>query len=267
MNFLLDDQMRVTVLASGSRGNVTLIECGRQAILIDAGISGRRLRKLLLSTWGPPETLSGCFLTHEHMDHARGLKTLFAGEGGEWIRANSQTREYLASRGMDTRRWKDFQTGEEVICGVFSVRSFPVPHDAYDPCGFQVRAGGRTAVICTDLGYVTAEVKEQAGSADIFVLEANYDEALLAADSKRPWSTKQRIMARHGHLSNAQAGDLLAGLSGSRLKHVLLAHLSEDCNRPELAVSAAREGIRRAGLEGVNIHPASQSAPTIPVVV
>jgi len=267
MNFLLDDQMRLSVLASGSKGNVVLIESGQEAVLIDAGISGRRLRELIIERWGHPETLNGCFLTHEHMDHARGLKTLFKKGEKPQIFSNLQTRQYLESRGLDTSNWNEFQTGQVVENGAFKVQSFPVPHDAYDPCGFSVEAGGRTAVICTDLGYITAEVKRHVAAADILVLEANYDEELLSSDPRRPWSTKQRIMARHGHLSNLQAAELLAGLNGSKLKYVLLAHLSEDCNRPELALEAAKEGLREAGLQQVCVEAAPQNETSSPVVV
>lgn len=267
MTVLSSNQIRVTVLASGSRGNATLVEMGNEGILIDAGLSGRRLRELLSRQWAPPERLSRCFLTHEHMDHVRGIKTLFPGGGGNRISANEQTRNFLNDRGMNTDGWKTFCTGEEVTCGGFSVSSFPVPHDAYDPCGFQIWAEEKTVVVCTDLGYATTEIKARVATADILVLEANYDEALLRSDTKRPWATKQRIMERHGHLSNLQVTELLSTLSGSGLKHILLAHISEDCNRPELAIRAAREGIRQAGLQGVGIYPTFQNKPSESVVV
>jgi phosphoribosyl 1,2-cyclic phosphodiesterase len=119
------------------------------------------------------------------------------------------------------------------------VRSFPVPHDAADPVGFRFESGGRACAILTDLGYATRLVCDAIRGIHALVLETNYDEILLQNDLKRPWSVKQRIASRHGHLSNSDAAALLARIEAPDLQDVVLAHLSRDCNSPGLAIAAA----------------------------
>lgn len=268
MNLMFENQTKVQVLGSGSKGNATLIEGGNDALLVDAGLSGRELTHRLDSTGTSVDQLTGIILTHEHNDHVRGLKGLLKkAKIPTW--GNEQTIAHLGSQGYPSDQWMTFCTGEEFLVGQMSVSSFPVPHDAYDPCGFTIDVNGIRVGVLTDLGYCTEEVREAACKCHILFLEANYDVQMLSEDTKRPWATKQRISARHGHLSNTQASELLASFKGSNspLRHIFLGHMSEDCNEPSLAISAIQQGTRAAGMDAVEIHLTHQSKPSEAVIL
>ncbi len=260
MKYIFEGQLGVQVLGSGSKGNALIIYTNNGALLLDAGLSGRELMKRLTDISVDVSQLDGVLLTHEHNDHVRGLKGLIK-KCSLTVWANSQTSEYLKSRGYQEMSWAEFDTGSTFPIGSFTVKSFPVPHDAYDPCGFVITSEKVSVGVLTDLGYCTDEVRQRAACCHVLYLEANYDEELLASDPKRPWATKQRIMARHGHLSNLQASELLSGLKGRNapLRHVFLGHMSEDCNEAELAINQIRQGLNQAGLDHVEIHLTYQS--------
>jgi phosphoribosyl 1,2-cyclic phosphodiesterase len=133
------------------------------------------------------------------------------------------------------------EAGQLFRIGGLEVDAFAVPHDAVDPMGFSFTWEGARLAVLTDLGHPTTLVAEKARGAHTIVIEANYDDALLAADTRRPWATKQRIASRHGHLSNAQAAELIGRLRPHGLARVILAHLSKDCNSPEAARRALSE--------------------------
>ncbi len=268
MRHIFEDQIKVQVLGSGSKGNATLIAGGGKAVLIDAGLSGRELIKRLASAGIRPDQLTAVILTHEHNDHVRGLKGLLR-VANVPVWANIQTATHLRSNGYRPDQWNSFDTGQEFEFSNVSVASFAVPHDAYDPCGFVVTMQGIAVGILTDLGYCTEVVCEAAARCHVLCLEANYDVQLLSQDTKRPWATKQRISARHGHLSNEQASALLAGLDGKNapLRHVFLGHMSEDCNSPEVALPEIQLGLQRAGLNGVEVHLTYQSKVSDIVVI
>lgn len=268
MNLLLENQTKVQVLGSGSRGNATLIAGGNDVILVDAGLSGQELIHRLNSTGVTLDQLKGIILTHEHNDHVRGLKGLLKRKKIP-VWGNEQTISHLRTAGYQSDCWNLFSTGGEFQLGNMFVRSFTVPHDAYDPCGFTVSVSGIHVGIVTDLGYWTTEVQQAVCNCHILCLEANYDAHLLSEDTRRPWATKQRISARHGHLSNAQAAELLASFKGrnSPLRHVFVGHMSEDCNSPDLALSEIQRGIQAAGIDAVKVHLTYQSKVSEPVVI
>lgn len=268
MRHIFEGQVGTQIIGSGSKGNAVLIYDDKRAFLVDAGLSGRELIKRLDGAGFELERLAGVILTHEHDDHTRGLKGLLKKiDVPVW--ANIQTSDYLKSRGYQKVKWQVFDTGSEFSFDGIKVKSFPVPHDAYDPCGFVVCIGEISVGILTDLGYCTDIIRREIASCQVLVLEANYDDELLAQDQKRPWSVKQRISARHGHLSNVQAAELLRSLvnRNCKLRHVFLAHMSEDCNSPELAITEVRKGLAEAGLEHVEVHLSYQSHVSDDVVI
>lgn len=235
---------QLTILGSGSSGNCALLTTDKARLLVDAGLSAREMRARLRAAGVDPATLDGILLTHEHGDHTRGLE-VFLRKHPVPVLCGALTREMLAD-GLKRSpvAWRIIPQNAVFEFAGLRVASFPVPHDAAEPLGFVFHHAEGTLGFVSDAGHVTPLMVERLKEADTVFLEANYDEALLAADPKRPWGTKQRISGRHGHLSNEQAAALAGELAAAspRLERVLLGHLSRDCNRPELA----RETVRRA---------------------
>ena len=258
-------KVTLTVLGSGSRGNSLHLECEGKAILVDAGLSARQLEARLAEVGAEASQILGIILTHEHGDHTAGLKTfiktrkcpVFASEG----------TKYALEPTVAMADWRGFAAGARVEIGSFSVETFPVPHDAAEPIGMRVTVGTTRIGVISDLGFVTRLVVERLKGCTALVLEANYDEAMLHAEVKRPWSVKQRIAARHGHLSNEAAAKLVEEVAGPELRELFLGHISEECNRPELARRAIEEALDRAGRKGVRVHEtcAGKAGPRIEV--
>jgi phosphoribosyl 1,2-cyclic phosphodiesterase len=257
--------MQVTILGSGSAGNCTLIETESTAILIDAGLSGRQISQRLDSIGRATAQLDGIILTHEHTDHTRGLATLCKLDAFP-VYANRLTAEAFSSDPESCNRvkvsWRLFSTGSPFNIGDLTIESFSVPHDANDPVGFTIRHDIQSIGVLTDLGHATKLVVERVRNVDVLVIESNHDVKLLQEDTARPWALKQRIMSRHGHLSNDAAASVTTEIAGERLRHVLLAHLSRDCNRPELAQRVMVDQLRRIGANHVAVAVASQDKPT-----
>lgn len=230
------------ILGSSSGGNCALLQTGQTKVLVDVGFSAKRIGCLLESVGESLDAIDAVFLTHEHSDHAQGIRGL-AKRADLPVFANRDTADAVQAKATKPVNWKVFQTGTDFTFRDLKVRSFALPHDAYDPVGFTFNWGEegdlftppRSLAWVTDLGYVPEHVKEHIRCVQTLVIEANYDEELLERDERRPWSTKQRIRGRHGHLSNNAAFDLVAELSPkSRLEKVYLAHLSKDCNNAHL---------------------------------
>ncbi len=247
--------LRVTVLGSGSAGNAVLVRAGGAAVLLDAGLSARQLAVRLEACGVEPGSLNGILLTHEHSDHTQGLP-VFCRKHRVPVYANAATaavlREDASLAGIP---WRIFQTGAECEVGALMFQSFSVPHDATDPVGFVLRQNGAALAYLTDLGFATKLVRERARGVHTVLIETNHDERLLQDDTRRPWSVKQRILSRHGHLSNSSAAEVVADLCAEGLRRAILCHLSRDCNRPELAEEAVRA---RTG-SGIEVFAALQS--------
>jgi phosphoribosyl 1,2-cyclic phosphodiesterase len=236
--------LRFRILGSGSAGNAALLQSDDTRVLVDAGFSARKLDELLTGTGESLASIDAIFLTHEHSDHSAALTGL-----GRFphikVFANRATAKALQNGLRHRVDWQLFETGSTFRFRDFEVSSFTVPHDAQDPVGFLISHGHgdllspRCSVAwLTDLGHAPAHVRERIREADVLVVEANHCSEMLLADTKRPWSTKQRISGRHGHLSNAAARELLESVASPRWRHVYLTHLSRDCNSPA-AVEAA----------------------------
>jgi phosphoribosyl 1,2-cyclic phosphodiesterase len=317
--------VRFTVLASGSKGNSTVISGGRTRILVDCGLSCRELfRRMMLAGEGP-ETLNAIVITHEHQDHVSGVAVtarklgipVYFTEGTHraWMRWLSprrqmtyaqwleQCRKQAAERQAeatvnegepdesdftdengfkngsaeaataapsDSTLLKDpawlpaveyFQAGQPYEIGDIALSPFTISHDAADPVGFVFRSEGIRMGFATDLGYISPNVREQLRGLDLLLLESNHDLEMLR-DGPYPWAVKQRVLSRVGHLSNEAAAAFLTDGYDGQAAYVILAHLSESNNLPELArVSAERALVGRASLLANRLLLAAQNEP------
>src|SRR2546421_3354146 len=250
----------LTILGSGSSGNCAFLETAETRLLVDAGLSGRQIRQRLLSIGRAPESLNGILITHEHSDHIQGLVGL-AAKLQIPIYCNRLTSEAI-ERALQLRLdCRLFSTGATFEVGDILVDTFNVPHDAYDPVGFLLHTAAGKIGVLTDLGHATKLILQRVQSANVLLLDTNYDLALLRDDVHRPWSVKQRILSRHGHLSNDAAALIAEQLASAELRHLYLGHLSGDCNRPELARLAVSQTLERAGAAHVRLEVTSQEMP------
>src|SRR5690348_714864 len=248
------------MLGSGSAGNSALVATNHCKILNDGGLSARQIALRLEQCGVSLEQLDGVLLTHEHGDHVCGLEVLCR-KLDIPIYANSETAEAVRSGCslQEHPHWRIFRTGAEFkICDI-TVQTFPVPHDAVDPVGFAFYAGSSALGFITDLGYATKMIVERLRQVHTLVIETNHDEKLLQSDLHRPWPVKQRIMSRHGHLSNAAAATVIEELLPGKVDRIVLGHLSRDCNTSELAIQTVRNALAKSGKIDVEVFCASQS--------
>jgi phosphoribosyl 1,2-cyclic phosphodiesterase len=258
--------VQLTILGSGSAGNCAYLETDETRLLIDAGFSGRQIRQRLATIGRTPESLHGILITHEHTDHVQGLATL-AARLQVPLYCNRLTKEAIETQLQTRFDCRIFTTGSTFEVGDVTVDTFAVPHDAYDPVGFLLRTVAGSVGFLTDLGHATKLVIERVRCANILLLETNHDLKLLQEDTKRPWSIKQRILSRHGHLSNDAAADLAEQIVSGDLRHLYLAHLSRDCNRPELAHSVVSGRLVRLGANHICVESTFQDAPNSTLVL
>jgi phosphoribosyl 1,2-cyclic phosphodiesterase len=340
--------MRMTVLASGSKGNSTVIASGETRLLIDAGLSCRELLKRMALANEDPAALDAILITHEHQDHVAGLATLarrlripvFITEPTHraWVRmvtprttmtyakwldhikkekelraqasvhattangadgvsqvheetmgveAHEPISEPIASATEFDSHEDDeeaaspspksdpahlpaveyFRSGTNFSIGDISITPFTIPHDAADPCGFVFESQSESVrmAIATDLGYVPANVKSALKRIDVLLLESNHDLEMLR-DGPYPWSVKQRVLSRVGHLSNHATAEFLARDYDGAATWIVLGHLSEANNAPALALISAEQAVAdRMTLLGNRILLAQQAAPLAPI--
>jgi phosphoribosyl 1,2-cyclic phosphodiesterase len=320
--------VKMTVLASGSKGNSTVVSSSRTRILVDVGVSCRELFKRMAAADEDPRTLDAILITHEHQDHVQGLAVTARKLGipvyftepthRAWMRWMTPRKrmtyaDWLAARKaaydaeatavnpeIDDREAFDeeheetvsiapaaadakaepekadpcalpgveyFSAGEGFCVGDIAVTPFTIPHDAADPVGFVFEADGVRIGLATDLGYMPPNAKRHLTKCDVLMLESNHDLDMLR-DGPYPWSVKQRVMSRVGHLSNLAAAEFLEGEYDGGAAYVVLAHLSESNNLPELArVSAERALKGRMSLLANKILLATQDRPLESIVL
>lgn len=260
--------VRLTVLGSGSSGNCALVATDRTRLLIDAGLSAKQICTRLDAVGCSFDSLDGILLTHEHQDHTRGVEILCKKRRLP-VFCTALTQETLIS-GTPFRHppaWRLMETGARFEFQDLRIECFPVPHDAVDPVGFVIEDEESRLGVLSDVGFVTNLIRDRLRLADSVFIEANYDTRLLEADTKRPWATKQRISSRHGHLSNDQAAELIEALAHPALFHVVLGHLSDDCNDPDTATRRIAAVLDRAGVQGARVLCAERHKPTATIDV
>ena len=252
--------VRLTILGSGSSGNCAYVETEETRVLIDAGFSLRQIRQRLASIGRAPENLTGILVTHEHSDHVQSLPAL-CGKLGIPLYANRPTLEAIEYQYKTKLLCRLFTTGNSFEVGDITVDTFSIPHDAQEPVGFLLRTSAGSIGFLTDLGHATRLVLERVRPANALVLEANHDVKMLQDCPHRPWSLKQRILGRHGHLSNEAAADAAEQIMSTDLRHLYLGHLSSQCNRPELAQRVVGERLQKIGATHVRLELTSQALP------
>lgn len=252
--------VQITILGSGSGGNSLYLETEGTRLLIDAGFSARQVRQRLASIGRAPESLSGILVTHEHSDHTQGLAVL-CGKSGVPIYCNRYTQEAIQAQAKAPLQYRLFSTGNSFEIGDVVVDTFTVPHDASDPVGFLIRTPQGNLGLLTDLGHATKLAMERVRQANVLLLETNHDVQMLQNDLRRPWSLKQRILSRHGHLSNEAAADALEQILSDNLQKLYLAHLSRECNRPEIALQTVCKRLAKLGAAHLPVEVTFQDKP------
>jgi phosphoribosyl 1,2-cyclic phosphodiesterase len=274
--------VKFTILGSGSSGNCAYIETAGARILVDAGFSPRQIRTRLATIGRTPENLTAILITHEHSDHISGLLGL-ADKLKIPIYCNRDTREATAwafkekwnckrdplFQGVEKTaadfiaklEWHLFTTGASFEIADVLIETFSIPHDAQDPVGYLLRTAAGNIGFATDLGHTTKLVLDRIHAANVLVLESNYDVKMLQDCPRRAWSLKQRILGRHGHLSNVDAAEAAAQIMSAELRHLYLAHLSRECNKPELAQHVMAEQLHHIGATHVRLRLAAQDIP------
>ena len=253
--------MEVCVLASGSKGNCTYVSGGGTSVLVDAGLSTRELVSRLNAAGIAPESIQAVLFTHDHTDHYKGIEVfckkypvrLFANEGT----AFGIERDCPKLKPV----WEIFETTATFEIGGLRIEAFSVPHDASDPVGFVFDDCAAKLCVVTDLGQATPLIRNKLEQCHAVILESNHDYEMLM-QSSRAWPLKTRIAGRSGHLSNADAAELMRSALSDRLHTLLLAHLSEECNTPALALNTMREMLREARRLDVKVEVASQTVAT-----
>ncbi len=236
------------MLGSGSGGNAVLVEAAEGRVLVDAGFGVRTLATRLTAIGVAPQSIEACVITHEHTDHMKGA----AAAARRWGWAIHASRGTIAhTPELAGARAHAFDAGASLSFSTVDVSTVRTPHDAAEPVGVTItaRSTGARTTVCTDIGYVSDGVRALCRDVDILVLESNHDEAMLRAGPYPP-VVQARIAGDRGHLANRHAAALIRDEATRRLRHVVLAHLSEKCNAPELAWETTEREVKRTAYRG-----------------
>lgn len=247
--------MKYSILASGSTGNALYVETERIRVLVDAGLSGKRLEKLFQTVGVDPSTLDAILITHEHSDHVKGLG-VFARRYNLPVYTNEATwSELPAGVGeIPLEQQHLFPTSSTLELGDLTIDSFPVSHDAAEPMGFCFHSKEGRLGLVTDTGYINSRIVDKVAGCDALIFEANHDVNMLRMGAY-PWNVKRRILSDVGHLSNEDAGEALLDILRGNGENVFLAHLSQDNNLSELAHLTVEGVLREQGLDvGRDVH-------------
>ena len=249
-------------LASGSKGNCIYLGTKDTKILIDAGISAKMIGEKLSEIGVDVEEIDAVVISHEHTDHIKGLHTLCK-KLDIPVFANRDTAKGIFQVFPQALKFKIFSTGEVFTFGDIEVHPFSVQHDTLDPVAFTFNVGGAKIGICTDIGFVTTLVRTQLQQCDYLMVEANHEPSMVHA-SNRPIVYKKRVLSKQGHLSNEECAKLLLDVFHPGLKHVFLAHLSSECNNPELAIQIVEKRLSEQGLKA-SLSIAYQDQVSLPI--
>jgi phosphoribosyl 1,2-cyclic phosphodiesterase len=249
--------LSVCVLGSGSKGNAIHISDGETSILIDAGLSGKEIKRRMGLRGLSPESVDAIVISHEHTDHIKGAGVL---SRSLKIPVYINEKTYAASEPVMGRPHdvRSIDCGSVFHINGLKIHPFSISHDAADPSGFSIEQNGTKVGLATDLGIANLVVREHLRHSDLLIIESNHDPVMLFANEKYPWPLKQRVKSRKGHLANEEMLDLLAELVHDGLQHVILAHLSEENNTPEIAMASA---LKALGGSEVILSVAAQHEP------
>jgi phosphoribosyl 1,2-cyclic phosphodiesterase len=246
--------VQICALASGSKGNCYYIGNKTEAILVDAGISRRKILQRMKMKRLDIRKVRAVFITHEHADHMRGVRVL---SDLHSIPAYFTTKTYNRVRPVDKpEKVIHFQPGDSIKTGDFTIHSFSKNHDAVDPVSFRITINGFNIGVFTDIGEPCDNVITHLKECDAAFLETNYDEDLLLT-GPYPQYLKNRVASSHGHLSNSQAARLVEELGSTKLKHIFLSHISAENNKVDFAM----ESFKEIG-NTINVLPTSRFEPT-----
>ena len=251
--------LRISVLGSSSSGNCTFLSTSRTRILLDAGFSKTQTSRRLQSIGESLESIDAIVISHEHSDHIQGLPSLLSGINVP-IYTAEKTLDAIRSSVLHNKIER-IRAGEAFTIGDLKVSPFSVPHDAVDPLAFVFEAGGLKLGHVTDLGYLTGLVTQRLQCCDAIVLESNHDLEMLRS-GPYPWYLKQRIMSRHGHLSNDVVAKFFEESFDGQARYIVLAHLSENNNHPDLARMVSATALERKGFDLQNLMLAGKNVPT-----
>lgn len=236
-------------LYSGSSGNSLLVQTANTKLLIDVGESAKKVSSALSSLEIDPSQIDAILVTHEHSDHIKGLGT-FSKKYNIPVYANSKTWDAMPeqSEKIDNKNTKKFTIEENFEIGDLVIHPFRIPHDAANPCGFNISYQSKKISIATDIGHMTSNIAHKLEDSLFILLEANYDPEILKCSSY-PYLLKQRIAGPNGHLPNSEAGKTISFLMNSGLNQVMLGHLSKENNFPELAYKTVVEELIESKLD------------------
>lgn len=240
--------LSITPLFSGSSGNAIFIRSERTKILIDAGVSGKRLESALCSIGETPDDIKGILITHEHSDHIQGAGVM-SRKHGIPIYATAPTWEACGTKlGNIPARFIKVISKTDFYIDDLMIEPYDIPHDAADPVGYCVSRGTRKVAVATDLGHFSREVEYRLHDCDLVLLEANHDTDMLDA-GRYPYELKQRIKSRRGHLSNDDAADAAVRLAAAGVSSILLGHLSQENNLEQLAFRSVTDALLAGGIQ------------------
>ncbi len=251
--------LRFSTLGSGSSGNAAFVATSKVRVLVDAGFSFRQLTQRLAAIGEDIDKIDAVLVSHEHSDHAKGLAMLAKKTKAPFY-MTEMTATAMDWNGVEARI-ETFPAGSRLAIGDLEIDSFTIPHDAVDPVGFCLRQNGFKLGLVTDLGYMPGSIKHCIQGCDLLLLESNHDLEMLKV-GPYPWSVKQRVMSRVGHLSNLAVGDFLASDFDRVARTIILAHLSGNNNHPEIARMFAEQALARAGAGDTRVLVAAQDAPS-----
>ncbi|MCI5144723.1 MAG: MBL fold metallo-hydrolase [Candidatus Electrothrix sp. AR3] len=251
--------MNFSILGSGSKGNCALIESGSTAILVDAGFSGKEISRRLKLINRSPDDLTAILITHEHGDHISGAGVL-SRRCGLPVHANAGTHRAAEAKIKKLHQGNEFETGTDFIVDDLQIHPFRISHDTSDPVGFVVSDGRSSICCCTDTGKITTLIRQQARQCQALIVEANYDQQMLQS-GPYPMYIKQRVKSNQGHLGNDDTARFLAELLDTHLQKVILAHISQTNNLPELVRARIQQEIEHLKPQ-FSLDMASQDAPT-----
>jgi phosphoribosyl 1,2-cyclic phosphodiesterase len=259
------DMMKITILASGSGGNVTYFESGNTKLLIDCGITYRQITQRLQSHQLDLDGLNGILITHEHTDHIKGLDvTLKRHDTSCYLTEDTfEGMFYKAKENLHPSKIQIIKSHQTFRINDCEITPFSISHDASDAVGYIIEAEGKKLVYVTDIGYLPARDHNILRNADMYIFESNYDVTMLFT-SNRPFYLKQRIDSVKGHMSNNDSAYHLAQLVGDQTKQIVLAHRSRECNTDELVLETYNEVFTEYGLDVRTYHlvVAKQDIPT-----